>query len=216
MCSTHACDAGVVVCRALWLCVAWLFQLFKMEIMWSGLPREVAHGSLSVDMFDSLTWAWATLGSFFDLQPRASQSSCHSSLTRCLKDNWCQWHPFHGYPSCLSELIIKTLWDSTVSWAGLGLWMFDLTCCLSLSPFFLPLPLTPCTCVCVFVCLCTCVCLCGLFSHSEANYFRGGAHLCGRAAFHVWQAASANLHCLRVAHANHHLALATVWLRCHP
>lgn len=52
-----------------------------MEITRSGLPREAAHGSLSADMFDSLTWAWATLGSFFDLQPRASQSSCHSSLT---------------------------------------------------------------------------------------------------------------------------------------
>lgn len=159
MCSTRACDAGVVVCRALWLCVAWLFQLFKMEITRSGLPREAAHGSLSADMFDSLTWAWATLGSFFDLQPGASQSSCHSSLTQCLKDNWCQWHPFHGYPSCLSELIIKTLWDSTVCWAGLGLWMFDLTCCLSLSlslfPPFISHSLYLCVCVpghlCVFM-----------------------------------------------------------------
>lgn len=128
-----------------------------MEIVWSGFPLEVAKGSLPVDMVDSLTWAWATVGSFFDLQPQASQSSCHSPLTQCLKDNWCQWHSFHGYPSCLSQLIIKTLWDSTVHWAGLGLWMFDLTCCLSL--FFSPLISHSLhSFMCAFVWLCTCVC----------------------------------------------------------
>lgn len=132
--------------------------------MWSGFPPEVARGSLPVDMVDSLTWAWATLGSFFDLQPQASQSSCHSPLTQCLKDNWCQWHRFHGYPSCLSQVIIKTLWDSTVHWAGLGLWMFDLTCCLSLSFFFLPLSLTPCT--CLYVCLCVCALVCVYVDYS--------------------------------------------------
>lgn len=179
--------------------------------MWSGFPPEVAQGSLPVDMVDSLTWAWATLGSFFDLQPQASQSSCHSPLTQCLKDNWCQWHRFHGYPSCLSQVIIKTLWDSTVHWAGIvDVW----SNLLSLSLFFPPiishsLHLF----ICVFVCLWTCVCLCGLFSHSEANYFRGGARLCGRAALHVWQAASANMHCSRVSLANNHLALATMSLR---
>lgn len=150
-------------------------------------------------MVDSLTWAWATAGSFFDLLPRASQSSCHSSLTQRLKDNWCQWHLFHGYPSWLSALIIKTLWDSTVgrdetadSWSNL----------LSLSLYL------------SLVCLCPYVCLCALsLSHSEANYFRVRAGLCGLAALHVWQTASANLHCLRGAPAKHHLALAAVSLR---
>lgn len=147
-------------------------------------------------MVDSMTWEWATVGSFFNLQPRAIQSSCHSSLTQCLKYNWCQWHLFHGYPSWLSALIIKTLWDSTVGWAGLGWFMVHLTCCY----------------LCL-VCLCTYMFFCALLSHSKANHFRGRACLCGCASLHVWQTASANLHCLRGALAKHHLALATVSLR---
>ena len=71
--------------------------------------------------------------------------------------------------------------------------MEDLTCSLSLS---CPLSLSPCVCL----------------SHSEANNFRGGDCHCGRAALHYWQKASANLHCLWVAPANHHVALAAMSL----
>lgn len=81
----------------------------------------------------------------------------------------------------------------------LGWQMVYLTCCLSL-----------------FISLSLYVCVCELPFHSEANHFRGGATLCECADLHVWQAASANLHCLRVAHANHHLALATVSIRPQP
>lgn len=52
-------------------------------------------------------------------------SSCHSSSTKkCLKDNWCQCHISHGYPSRLSPLIKKTLSNTTTS----GVRMVDLTC----------------------------------------------------------------------------------------
>lgn len=57
------------------------------------------------------------------------------------------------------------------------------------------------------------MCLCAHPSHSEANYFRRGALFCGRAALHVWHAASANLHCLWIALANYHLALGTMSTR---
>lgn len=67
----------------------------------------------------------------------------------------------------------------------------------------------------LWVCAPVCVYV-DYLSDSEANYFRGGARLCGRAALHVWQAAPANLHHIRVALAQHHLVLATVSLRPHP
>lgn len=65
--------------------------------------------------------------------------------------------------------------------------------------------------------VCAPVCVYGDYlSNSETNYFRGGARLCERAALHVWQATTANLHHIRVALAHHHLVLATVSLRPHP
>lgn len=71
--------------------------------------------------------------------------------------------------------------------------------------------------MCVRLCVCAPVCVyVDYLSDSEANYFRGGARLCGRAALHVWQAASTNLHHIRLALAHHHLALATMSLRPHP
>lgn len=60
--------------------------------------------------------------------------------------------------------------------------------------------------------LCTYVCVRVFLSHSEANYFGGGACYCGCAAVHVGQTASANLHCLWDTLAKHHLVLATVSL----
>lgn len=75
-----------------------------------------------------------------------------------------------------------------------------LTCCLSpLFPFSLSLTVRACV---------------RVFSDSQANYFRGRPGLCGCAALHVWQTASATLCCERDAPAKHHLALGAV-LRPH-
>lgn len=145
--------AVVVWCRLLTVSAVWNGHYVMRPSLWVG-TWIFFFFFLPVDMItiDSRTRAWATLGSFFDLQPRASQSSCHSAHTQCPKDNWCQWHLFQGYPSCLPQLIIKTLWDSTVNWPGLGLWLFDLTCChsLSVSPLISP-SLYVWVCLCVFV-----------------------------------------------------------------
>lgn len=65
---------SVVGCRLLWFCRA-----MSQYVGWLRWHMDLCLLLITAHMVDSLTWPWATVGSFFDLQPWASQSSCHSS-----------------------------------------------------------------------------------------------------------------------------------------
>lgn len=172
--------------------------------MW---PPEVAQGSLSVV---DCTWLihWPGHGPQWGRSLTYSPGLANHPAILLLVSNrqLVSMAPF----SWLSIMTVTPHYKDIMRFHSRLCWVVMADGWSNLS-LYLSLPVF--VCVSVFVCLCTCVCSCVLLSHSEANYIRGGARLCGRAALHVWQAVSANLHCLRVALANHHLAMATVSLR---
>lgn len=202
MCRLSLCSRSEMCCVwwVVFMCVKWDewfsgLPSYVMERMaeWCGLPPEVRQRSVSVDCS---THGWSTdpskakVGSFSDLQPRLANHPAilHLNSVRGLRVSIA---PFLWLSIMTVTPHYKDImrFHTGLCWLG----MVDLICL-----FFVSLSPSVGSCVCLLPC------------HSETNYFRGRARLCGRAAIHVWQTASTNLHSLWFALAKHHLVLAAL------
>lgn len=182
------------MCPSLWVCT-WIFFFFFFAC-WQDNDWFT-----DLDLGHSGVILWPTAQGQPIILPLCSDTVSKGQLMSLA--------PFSGLSIMSDSTHYKDImrFHSELAWVmTVAVWSNLLS--LSLPPPYLSFPVR----VGVFLCACAFVCFCGLLSHSEANYFRGGTHLCGRATLHVGQTASADLHCLRVTLANRYLAMATVSL----